>query len=67
MNLWRILACTALLLVVGLSVSANWIAPAGYAKQYRDITNAGPSRQHWLGTDEIGRDRFARVLYVTRI
>ena len=26
-----------------------------------------PRTQHWLGTDEIGRDRFARLLYGTRI
>jgi ABC-type dipeptide/oligopeptide/nickel transport system permease subunit len=63
----RTLACATLLLVVGVSVAANWLAPAGYAKQYREATDAGPSRQHWLGTDEIGRDRFARVLYGTRI
>ena len=66
-NIWRALACAVLLLVVGASLSANWLAPAGYAKQYREAADASPSRQHWLGTDEIGRDRFARVLYGTRI
>jgi ABC-type dipeptide/oligopeptide/nickel transport system permease subunit len=66
-NIWRGLACAVLLLVVGASLSANWLAPAGYARQYRDAADAAPSRQHWLGTDEIGRDRFARVLYGTRI
>src|SRR2546423_9229767 len=67
MSIWRRMACAILLFVVGLSLSANWLAPAGYAKQYREAANAPPSHEHWLGTDEIGRDRFARVLYGTRI
>jgi ABC-type dipeptide/oligopeptide/nickel transport system permease subunit len=67
MSFWRKLACVVLVLVLGASVAANWLAPSGYAKQYREATNAPPSRAHWLGTDEIGRDRFARVLYGTRI
>lgn len=67
MSLGRKLACAILILVLGASLSANWLAPAGYARQYRDAASAGPSRTHWLGTDEIGRDRFARVIYGTRI
>jgi peptide/nickel transport system permease protein len=66
-NIWRSAACAVLLLVVSLSLAANWLAPAGYATQYRDAPDAAPSHAHWLGTDEIGRDRFARVLYGTRI
>jgi peptide/nickel transport system permease protein len=67
MSFWRSVACVLLLLVVGASVAANWLAPAGYSKQYREAAGAPPSHEHWLGTDEIGRDRFARVLYGTRI
>lgn len=66
-NVWRWVACAVLLLVVSASLAAGWLAPAGYSKQYREAADAAPSRQHWLGTDDIGRDRFARVLYGTRI
>ena len=67
MNLWRKLACVVLAVVMCVAIAANWLASAGYAKQYREATDAAPSQTHWLGTDEIGRDRFARVLYGTRI
>ena len=67
MNAWRAVACAVLLLVFGASLAANWLAPAGYARQYRAAAEAAPSRAHWLGTDDIGRDRFARVLYGTRV
>jgi peptide/nickel transport system permease protein len=66
-DLGRKAACAVLLAVVIVSLGANWLAPGGYAKQYREATDAPPSHSHWLGTDEIGRDRFARVLYGTRI
>jgi len=67
MNTARKLACVVVLVVCGAALAAHWLAPAGYSKQFRDAPSAPPSPQHLLGTDEMGRDRFARVLYGTRI
>jgi peptide/nickel transport system permease protein len=67
MNVARTLACAVMLIVCAASLAAPWLASAGYAKQFREAPGSPPSRQHLLGTDEIGRDRFARVLYGTRI
>jgi len=66
MNLARKLACVVVVFVCAVSLAANWLAPVGYAKQFAKLP-APPSHEHWLGTDEVGRDRFARVLYGTRI
>src|SRR5437660_2707146 len=67
MNAARKLACVVVVVVCAVSLGANWLAPVGYARQFREAPSAPPSHQHLLGTDEVGRDRFARVLYGTRI
>jgi peptide/nickel transport system permease protein len=48
-------------------VFAGFLAPAPYAKQFREVPNASPSLQHPLGTDELGRDAFSRLLYGSRV
>jgi ABC-type dipeptide/oligopeptide/nickel transport system permease subunit len=49
------------------SLLAPLLAPASYAQQFRDLPEAAPSHQHLLGTDDLGRDQFARLLYGTRV
>ena len=50
-----------------LMVLAAIFVPAHYARQFRDIPNAGPSTAHPLGTDALGRDALSRLLYGTRV
>jgi peptide/nickel transport system permease protein len=54
----------ALLLV---ALFAPWIAPANPAAQDLPIRLSAPSRAHWMGTDELGRDILARVIYGARV
>ena len=61
------LALVVLGVVTLASLAAGVLAPSSYAEQYRDSISAAPSARFLLGTDELGRDRFARLLYGTRI
>jgi peptide/nickel transport system permease protein len=59
---------SALLIAVALgALLAPAIAPYSYDAQFRDSPAAPPGRQFPMGTDDIGRDRFSRLLYATRI
>lgn len=63
----RMVALFVLLAAIVSAVGARWIAPQGYEQQFRKMPDARPSAQHLLGTDELGRDRLARLLYGTRV
>lgn len=55
----------ALLIVVALL--APWVAPANPAAQDLPSRLQSPSRAHWMGTDELGRDTLTRTMYGARI
>jgi peptide/nickel transport system permease protein len=58
------LVVTALFLLV--VVLAPWVAPFGEAETVGGTWDQA-SVEHWLGTDQIGRDMFTRILYGTRM
>jgi peptide/nickel transport system permease protein len=49
------------------AVFAPWIAPRDPAWIDLPARLAGPSRAHWFGTDELGRDILSRIIYGSRI
>ncbi|NLK74800.1 MAG: ABC transporter permease [Clostridiales bacterium] len=49
-----------------LSILAPLIAPYD-PNQVSTSFSQPPSSEHWLGTDQIGRDMFSRLLYASRI
>jgi peptide/nickel transport system permease protein len=53
----------ALAAVLVILLLTPWIAPYDPAQQ--DLTQrlAGPGPQHWLGTDQLGRDVLSRLMY----
>src|SRR5580698_9499953 len=58
---------TAALLLLFAALCAPWIAPADPAAQNLPARLESPSRAHWMGTDELGRDTLSRTLYGARI
>jgi len=58
-------------LIVGLAVLAAvigpWLVPFDPSAQELVLRLEGPSRLHWLGLDELGRDILARIMSGARI
>jgi ABC-type dipeptide/oligopeptide/nickel transport system permease subunit len=64
---WIRIAASAFLVAVMLcALLAPLLAPHPYATQFRDSPSAAPDHRFLMGTDEVGRDRFSRLLYATR-
>ena len=56
-----------LLFLVIVAALAPVIAPQGYDAQGLADRLAAPSATHWFGTDDLGRDVLARMVYGTRV
>jgi oligopeptide transport system permease protein len=64
------LAIGGLVFVIFITLAAiigPIVSKYNYYSQNFDITNMGPSGDHWFGTDKFGRDVFVRILYGARI
>ncbi|MFD2672331.1 ABC transporter permease [Marinicrinis sediminis] len=50
-----------LVFLIVMAVIGPIISPHDYRTNNLDMTNQPPSWEHWFGTDELGRDMFART------
>jgi peptide/nickel transport system permease protein len=49
------------------AIFANVLPIQNPLTQNYNVVNAGPSLAHWLGTDDLGRDIFSRIVYGSRV
>jgi ABC-type dipeptide/oligopeptide/nickel transport system permease subunit len=63
----RIVALFFLAVLVAVSFGASLVPKYSYSVQHREFTDAPPSLRFPLGTDDLGRDRMARLLYASRV
>ena len=56
-------ALGVLILVILFCLFGEHLVPYAYTAQDTSIRNQSPCSQHWFGTDQLGRDLFARVCH----
>ena len=68
-NKLAMLGLPILLMLIFCAIFADQIADYDTKVIAQDISNRfqGPSAEHWFGTDEYGRDIFARIIHGSRI
>ena len=66
-NPLALLGSIIILTLILVAVFAPWIAP--YSPIGQDLGNRllPPSAAHWMGTDELGRDIYSRIIHGSRI
>ena len=62
-NKVAMVSLAVLIAIILVSVFAPVIAPYDYAETDKQNTLAGPSKEHWLGTDRLGRDILSRLIW----
>jgi peptide/nickel transport system permease protein len=55
------------LALMTMAIFAERIAPYGYDETVRGARMKPPGATHWLGTDNLGRDMWSRIVYGARV
>jgi peptide/nickel transport system permease protein len=66
-NPMAVLGLAVVLLLVLVAAFAPWLAPQSPIAQDLAQRLRAPSTAHWLGTDELGRDIYSRMVWGSRI
>jgi len=66
-NRLAVLGLVIIVILVLAAVFAPWITSFSPTKTDPANRTLGPSREHWFGTDRLGRDLFTRVVYGARV
>jgi peptide/nickel transport system permease protein len=74
-GLWRFcrrkplgaLGALVVLGMIALALGADWIAPYAYDESIRGARMKPPGTQFWMGTDNLSRDIWSRVVYGARV
>ncbi|MFE1626166.1 ABC transporter permease [Brevibacillus reuszeri] len=66
-NKLAMLGLVIIVLLVGMAIVGPSMVPYSYSDQSLLTKNQEISSEHWFGTDELGRDMFARTWYGARI
>ena len=61
------LAVAWITIVVSTAIAADWLPLASPSDMDLLARRAGPSADHWLGTDALGRDMLSRLVFGARI
>jgi ABC-type dipeptide/oligopeptide/nickel transport system permease subunit len=65
-NRLALLGAVVVVLLVIAAVAGPWLSPYDFLSQDPNVRNSPPTLQHWLGTDDLGRDVLSRVIYGAR-
>lgn len=66
-NRSALVSLVVLVVLMGTALLAPWITPHDPERINILRRLQGPSAQHWLGTDEVGRDVMSRLLFGSRV